>query len=73
MNIMEANLLSEIGDAKPRELTADELDLVSGARIKIVLPFVTIQVNDSGSADAWFAGGRNMIFGEACGDDPQPC
>ena len=29
---MEANFLPEIRDAKPHELTADELDLVSGAK-----------------------------------------
>jgi hypothetical protein len=42
---MEANLLS--ANAEPRQLTADEMDLVSGGMV-IIMPWVRIAITQCG-------------------------
>ena len=70
---MEANLLPAIGIAKMRELTADEMDLISGAVTKISLPWVTIYVCNDGSWNADFVGGTTISSGpQVCLDAPLP-
>ena len=58
-----------IENAEPCELTADEMDLVSGGDIS--LPYVTIFICNGGW-DAEFAGGTRISGSRSCLDGPLP-
>ena len=61
---MEANLLP--ANAEPRQLTADEMDLVSGGKC-IIMPWVRIAICAWGDWEADFIGG-GTAYGQGDSD-----